>query len=69
LQDTDDFTHNEMYSVTVRNGVLTYRRSSMQDPKAKMALTPTKATLDAISLGQTTFDLAVAGGGISSSGD
>lgn len=59
---------HETYCVTVRNGALTYRQG-VQDPKADATLTLTKATLDAISLEQTTFDKAIADGQITLSGD
>ncbi|WIG59528.1 MAG: MBL fold metallo-hydrolase [Ktedonobacterales bacterium] len=59
---------NETYALTLRNGALTYRKN-VHDPKAVATITLTKATLDAISLEQTTFDKAIADGRITIDGD
>lgn len=58
----------ERYALTLRNAALTYRRGA-HDPQADATITLTKATLDAISLRQDSFDQAIADGRIAVEGD
>lgn len=54
------------YTLSVENGVLTYGKKS--NPKADATMTLTKATLDAIQLGETTLDKAIADGNVNIEG-
>ena len=58
----------ETHVVTVRAGALTHRKGEAA-PDATATLALTRATLDAITLGQTTFDKAMSDGSIRISGD
>jgi len=58
----------EDYAVTVRNAALTYRAGA-QDALANATITLTKAVLDRISLGETTFEHAIESGEITVDGD
>lgn len=64
-----DFTDlGETYALTLRNAALTYRRN-VRDAQAAATITLTKAILEAISVGQTTVDQAIADGSIVVAGD
>jgi alkyl sulfatase BDS1-like metallo-beta-lactamase superfamily hydrolase len=66
---TWEFTdRTEIYALTLRNACLTYRQG-VDDPEAAAKVTLTKATLDAISLGETTFEQAIAERRITVTGD
>ena len=58
----------EDYAVTVRNAALTYRAGA-QDALANATVTLTKAVLDRIGLGETTFERAIASKEIGIDGD
>jgi alkyl sulfatase BDS1-like metallo-beta-lactamase superfamily hydrolase len=56
-------TPEEHYALNLQNSALTYRTGWLA-PDADISLTLARATLDAITLGQTTFEKEVAGGNI-----
>jgi alkyl sulfatase BDS1-like metallo-beta-lactamase superfamily hydrolase len=58
----------EQYILNLENSALTYM-SGQQAANADATLTLTRATLDAITLGQTTFEKALASGDIKITGD
>ena len=61
--DTD-----EQYALNLQNSALTYR-AGWQAPDADVTFTLARATLDAITLGQTSFDKEVAAGTIKVEGN
>ena len=64
-----DFTDvREQYALTLRNSALTYR-ANWQDPQADATITLTRAVWDALILGQTTLDQALASGAIKVTGN
>ena len=64
-----DFTDvREQYALTLRNSALTYR-TNWQDPQADATITLTRAVWDALTLGQTTLDQALASGAIQVTGN
>ena len=64
-----DFTDvREQYALTLRNSALTYR-ANWQDPQADATITLTRAVWDALTLGQTTIDQALASGAIKVTGN
>ena len=58
----------EQYALNLSNCALTYRAGWLA-PKADAAFTLARATLDSITLGQTTFDKEIAAGNIKVEGD
>jgi alkyl sulfatase BDS1-like metallo-beta-lactamase superfamily hydrolase len=58
----------EQYVLNLENSALTYM-SGRQTPVADATLTLTRATLDAVTLGQTTFEKALASGDIKIAGN
>ncbi|HEU0028662.1 MAG TPA: alkyl sulfatase dimerization domain-containing protein [Ktedonobacterales bacterium] len=60
---------DETHTLTLRNATLTHARGERDGRQPDATITLTRATLDAITLGQTTFDQAIADGRVSVSGD
>ncbi|MPZ57629.1 MAG: MBL fold metallo-hydrolase [Rhizobiales bacterium] len=59
---------NQQYAMTLRNAALTQREGE-QDPQAAVTVTLTRAGLDDITLGKTTFQKEIAAGRIKLDGD
>jgi alkyl sulfatase BDS1-like metallo-beta-lactamase superfamily hydrolase len=60
---------DETHTLTLRNAALTHTRGERDGRQPDATITLTRATLDAITLGQTTFDQAIADGRVTLSGD